>query len=90
MSERFRLRTEALEWREIEGEIVAADTRAGVYLAGNRTAAVLWPLLAAGTDRAALVEHLVQVFHVDELAAAQDVDRFVATLDEQDLLATEA
>jgi hypothetical protein len=47
---------------------------------------VLWPLLAAGTDRDALVAAVVGEFEVDEATAGRDVDGFVAALGEQDLL----
>ena len=82
----MRLRAEALEWREVEGEVVALDVRSSQYLAINRTGAVLWPLLAAGTDRDALVGAVVREFDVDAETAGRDVDAFVAALDEQDLL----
>jgi Coenzyme PQQ synthesis protein D (PqqD) len=82
----LKLRAEALEWREVEGEVVALDVRASQYLAVNRTGAVLWPLLVAGTDREALVAAVLAEFEVDSATAQRDVDAFVAALREQDLL----
>ena len=41
----MRLRTDAVEWREVEGEIVALDLRDEMYLGVNGSGAVLWPLL---------------------------------------------
>jgi hypothetical protein len=52
----------------------------------NRTGAVLWPLLAEGTDRDALVAAVVGEFDVDAETAGRDVDAFVGALREQDLL----
>ena len=52
----------------------------------NRTGAVLWPLLAAGTDRDALVAAVLGEFDIDVATAERDVDAFVGTLREQDLL----
>ncbi len=45
----LRLRSDALAWREIEGQIVSVDLRGSVYLATNRTGAALWPALVEGT-----------------------------------------
>lgn len=86
MSDVVRLRADRLEWREVEGEIVALDTAASEYLAVNRTGAVLWPLLAAGTTREALASALAGSFDVAPEAAAGDVDRFLAELEARGLL----
>ena len=86
MQGQIRLRADALEWRSVEGEVVALDVRSSQYLAVNRTGAVLWPLLADGTDRDALVAAVVAEFEVDAATAERDVDAFVASLSEQDLL----
>ncbi len=86
MSGKLRLRNQALEWREIEGEVVAVDTRKAIYMAINHTGAVLWPALAEGATREELVERLTKSYEVDRGAAEGDVDAFVAMLEEQDLL----
>jgi hypothetical protein len=86
MAEELRLRNQALEWREIEGEVVAVDTRKAVYMAVNHTGAVLWPALAEGATREELVERLIQAYEVDRGAAEADVSTFVTLLEEQDLL----
>ena len=85
-SEQLRLRPSALEWREIEGEIVAVDLQKSVYLAANRSGAVLWPALAEGTTRAALVTKLVDEYRLDPESAAADVDAFLDALADQGLL----
>jgi hypothetical protein len=86
MPGKLRLRNQALEWRDIEGEVVAVDTRKAVYMAINHTGAVLWPALSEGATREELVERLVGAYDVDRGAAEGDVDTFVAMLEEQDLL----
>ena len=86
MSERVRLRADGLEWREIEGEIVALDGPSIHYLAINRTGAVLWPALLEGATREELAGRLVQSFDVDPSAAAADVDAFLGALRAHDLL----
>jgi hypothetical protein len=82
----LRLRLDVIEWREVEGEVVALDLRTSVYVAVNRSGALLWPALAKGTTRTALVETLVGSYGLRREAATADVDAFLSTLDEQDLL----
>jgi hypothetical protein len=82
----LRLRGDAIEWREIEAEVVAVDTRKAVYMAINRSGAILWPALVEGTSREELVGRLTQAFGVDRSVAEADVDAFLQLLDEHDLL----
>jgi len=82
----LKLRQEALEWREVEGEVVALDVGAAEYLAANPAGAVLWRTLARGCSRADLIGALVSEFRVDQDTAGRDADRFVASLRERDLL----
>jgi hypothetical protein len=86
MSERFRIRAGAVEWREFEQEVVAVDTRKSVYMAINRSGSALWPALIEGATRDALVERLVSTYEVDRDSAEEDVDAFLRTLAEHDLL----
>jgi hypothetical protein len=83
----LRLKHDALEWREVEGQIVALDVAAFEYVAANRAGAVLWQQLADGATREQLVSALTGRFEVDDATAGRDVDRFLATLRERDLLA---
>jgi hypothetical protein len=85
--ERLRLREDALEWREVEGEIVALDVRTSRYVAVNPTGAVIWSALAQGATRAELAGRVSESFDVDEATAARDVDAFLDVLAERDLLA---
>lgn len=86
MNETVRLRDELIEWREIDGEIVALDRGAGEYLAVTGSGAVLWPLVVAGTTAEALAEALTARFDVERTTAGRDVERFVAALAERGLL----
>jgi hypothetical protein len=80
MTETIRLRDELIEWREIDGEIVALDRPAGEYIAVTGSGATLWPLLVAGTTTAALADALSTRFDVEPATAGRDVERFVSTL----------
>jgi hypothetical protein len=86
VTDRIRLRGEKLEWREIEGEIVALDGLASEYIAVNRTGTALWPSLRTGVTRGELVARLTESFDVDEASAGRDVDAFVEALRRRGLL----
>jgi coenzyme PQQ synthesis protein D (PqqD) len=87
VDDRLELRRDAVEWRRIEGEVIAIDLERAVYLGVNGSGAVLWELLAHGTTRALLVDRLVEEFALDEDRAEEDVDRFLAELERRELLA---
>ena len=89
MAGQIRLRQDDVEWREIEGEIVVLDLRRSTYLAVNRIGALLWPRLAAGATRSALVQRLVDEFDLEPLTAESDVDGFLQELRDQELLIEE-
>jgi hypothetical protein len=86
---RLRLRDGDLDWREVEGELVALDLRESRYLAVNRTGQVLWAALADGATPAELVERLVEAFGIERARAKDDVDAFTAELESRGLLARE-
>lgn len=89
MTSEIRLRAEGIEWREVDGEIVALDLGSSSYLAANKTATVLWPELVDGTTRESLVKKLVDAYGLDEEAAGRDVDAFVDQLRENGMLGGE-
>lgn len=86
MGDILRLRPGAVEWREIEGEIVALDVRRSVYVAVNRSGAAVWTALAEGATRAHLVETLKVAYDLRQDVAEADLDAFLASLADCDLL----
>ena len=84
--EQVQLKREALEWREVEGEVVALDLRTQMYLAVNRVGAAVWPALAAGAERSELVDIVVGKFNVTRETASEDIDAFLDDLAARDLL----
>lgn len=87
MSEQLlRLRTGALDWREIDGEVVALDSASSIYFAANPTGTLLWRELAKGTTRETLVSRLSTEFQLELDAARAAVDAFLAQLADQGLL----
>jgi hypothetical protein len=86
MAERLRVRADALEWRTVEGEIVALDLRRSLYLAINPSGAVLWPALVEGASRDELIERLCAESGISRETAEPDVDGFLSQLASHDLL----
>ena len=86
---RYRLASDALAWRRIEDQIVAVDKRTSSYLALNRSATALWPLLEAGADHDELIARLQTVYGIDDETAAAGVDALLTSLRDLELLVTE-
>jgi hypothetical protein len=84
--ERLRLRTGSLEWRLVEGEVVAVDLERSEYLLVNRTGAALWRLLAEGSSPGELAADLVERYGLAPRRAEADVEVFVAALAQRGLL----
>ena len=83
-----RLRQGNLEWREVEGEIVALDLDASVYLRANAAGALLWDALGEGATEEELVERLAARYRrLPPDTAAADVRAFLAALESHSLLA---
>lgn len=82
----LRLRQTDLQWRSVEGEVVALDLVGSQYLGVTPSGAALWDMLAAGTSREALVEHLTTTYDLDPAVAAEHADAFLDQLRAQDLL----
>ena len=81
-----RLRRGAVEWREIEGEIVALEVESSTYIAANRTGAILWQRLTEGTTPSELVDELTTRYEVETAQARTDVAGFLAALTARGLL----
>ncbi|MGI9557513.1 MAG: PqqD family protein [Solirubrobacterales bacterium] len=86
MTEQIKLREDVLEWRDVDGEIVALDLSAREYISINKTGAAVWPLLAAGATTEQLAGKLVEEFGIDGETAERDATAFLDQLRERDLL----
>jgi hypothetical protein len=82
----IRIDTSRVDAREVGGELVILDLKAQRYLGGNRSAALLWPLLVEGASREALADRLVTEWSVDSERARADVEALIGTLEQLDLL----
>ena len=85
MSE-LRLRDADLHWREIDGEVIALEARGSTYLAANGAGTLLWRALVDGSTREGLADELVRAYGIERERALADVDAFLSSLVQQDLL----
>jgi hypothetical protein len=87
VSEQIRIDQQKALAREVEGELVILDVESKMYIGGNRSTAVLWPLLQEGATAERLTEALVDHFAIEPERARADVDGFVSDLRKRALLA---
>jgi hypothetical protein len=82
----LKLRSTDLQWRAVEGEVVALDVRGSQYLGVNDAGAALWDMLARGTTQEALANHLATSYRLDQQTAQAHAGAFVEQLRAQGLL----
>jgi hypothetical protein len=82
----LKLRSEAVDWRQVDDEIVVLIKSSSTYVAINSAGAAIWPAIAEGATRDDLVVLLQERFGIDPGRAAKDADAFVRALAAQDLL----
>lgn len=83
---RLKLDPAVLQWRLIEGEVLAIDLTNSQYLSVNPSGATLWPILAEGASEDELAELLVRRWNLDRESAENDVAAFLGWLEERGLL----
>jgi hypothetical protein len=83
---KVQLVREGLDWREVDGQLIALDSQRSTYLSGNPAGTLLWRALAEGSSEEELARKLVETYEIEPERAAQDVSRFVADLDRRGLL----
>jgi hypothetical protein len=82
----LRLRGQGVAWTDVDGEIVALDEEAAVYLATNATGALLWRALVDGATREALADALAREYGIPAGRAEADTDAFLRALRDRALL----
>lgn len=87
MPDPLRLRSDDIEWTEVEDAVVVLDLRDSSYFSLNKTGAALWPGLVEGSTSDQLVERLTKRFEVDETTASRDVAAFLTSVGDRGLLA---
>jgi Coenzyme PQQ synthesis protein D (PqqD) len=86
MGERLRLREDAVDWRLVQGEVIALDRARSEYLAVNATGTVLWEALSGGATAEELSERLVAAHGLERDVAERDVAAFLDDLRGRGLL----
>jgi hypothetical protein len=81
------LRSEGVAWTDVDGEVVALDEDAAMYLAANEAGALLWRALAVGATRESLAQMLAAEYGLAREQAQADTDAFITALRERGLLA---
>lgn len=85
--EELRLR-EGVAFREVEGSVVVLHLGSSTYFELNPSGAALWHLLAEGASFETLRAELVSRYGLEEEEAAADIEAFVGSCREHDLLRT--
>jgi hypothetical protein len=85
----LRLQKQHVEWREVDGEVIALEQKQSAYLAANQSGSLLWRALADGSSEVELVRLLMSQYDIDADTARTDVDGFVSDLDQMGLLERE-
>lgn len=86
MGEHLHLRADGLEWRLVEGEVIAIDVPRARYLGANLSASLLWQALGEGATEAELAQLLVDRYPIDRMTAGRDAAEFVTELRTHGLL----
>jgi hypothetical protein len=75
-----------VDWREVDGEVIALRRSTAAYLGINGSGALLWRALDGGADEASLARILVERYGIPRDAARTDVSAFVDQLRAQGLV----
>lgn len=67
--------------------IGAEAKKHNVMITLNETGGLLWEKLAEGADKDALVKFILDTYEIDEATAKADVEKFIAKVDAEGLLA---
>ena len=83
---RYQLRAEAVDWLDVEDQVVALHGERSLYLSTNSSGASLWHVLVEGATVNQLVEQLVETYGIDAERALSDATAFLDMVSEQGLL----
>jgi hypothetical protein len=83
-----QIRSEDVTWRSVGDEVIVLDMRTWEYMGLNGTGATLWPALVEGATPQGLGDLLVDTYGIDQGTASRDVEAFLTSLRESQLLAT--
>jgi hypothetical protein len=82
----LKLRARGITWTDVDGDVVALDEDAAIYLGANAPGALLWHALADGATRESLANTLAAEYDISLARALVDTDAFLAALRDRALL----
>jgi hypothetical protein len=82
----YRIRSHAVDWLDVEEQVIALDAEKSVYVSTNSSGAILWHSLVDGATTDELAQQLVAAYGIAPEQAADDVRGFLDMLDTQGLL----
>jgi hypothetical protein len=82
----MKLRSNDLDWKQIDDEIIALDTGRAEYLGVDGAGVALWRALDEGADRDELAASLTQRYGIPPARAMADVEAFLSDLAARNLL----
>jgi Coenzyme PQQ synthesis protein D (PqqD) len=86
----WKQRDRDLSWRDIDGEVIVLDLRSATYLRFNAVGTVLWLELERGVAGSDLEQLISKRFALDGAQARHDVDAFLQSCLEKDLIELQA
>ena len=78
-----------ITWQDVDGELALFDERDDRYHLLNGTAAAIWRAIAAGMDRAMVIDRIAASFRVKPEDIVADIDAFTEAAIAQGLLVRE-
>ncbi len=86
-NECLRLRSEGLEWRVADEQLIILDLQSSTYVTVNRSARVLWERLELGATVEELAGSLLERYGISAEQADADARSFVEDLQGRGMLA---
>lgn len=84
--DQFAIDSNGAVWREVDDEVIILDVRNSTFLTLNGSGRLLWLALEDGAELSDLVALLVDSFGIETSRAVKDVEAFLTSLDERQLL----
>jgi hypothetical protein len=75
-----------LIWRQVDENTVVVTPQSGKMRVLNGVGSTIWQLLVEGQSPEAITAHLVDHYEVSAEQASTDLDKFLAELEERNLL----
>jgi hypothetical protein len=83
---RLRISHERVSWKPIDGDVVILDLQTSAYITLNASAALLWTCLDESATPDELSAALVGAYAITPEQARTDVERFLASCREHELV----